>query len=128
MADTPKKKNGGARPGAGRPPNSYNNITRYAQQKAMDSGDLPHEWLLRIARGEAIPHKRWKITYYQTGPRAGEEKSRELIEEEVYPNFVDRVDAAKAAAPYYAPRLSSQKVQQENTTVVFSDDFSGGNK
>ncbi len=75
-----------------------------AAKLAKDSGLLPHEWLLSVARGEAVKHKQWKIVY----DKNGQEKSRELVEVEYYADFSTRVDAAKAAAPYYAPRLASQ--------------------
>lgn len=109
-------------------PKGRNQLIKEARERAADSGDLPHEWLLRVARGEPIIQKKWKILHHQTGPLAGEEKSRQLIEMEIYPTFAERVDAAKAAAAFFAPKLSSQKVQQEQTNVIFSDDYSGGSK
>lgn len=78
---------------------------------------MPHEWLLKVARGEPIPHKQWKVVY----DKKGNELSRELVEVEVYADFATRIDAAKAAAPYYAPRLATQQVkveQQANSSGV----------
>ena len=46
--------------------------------------------------------------YYKTGEFKGQEKRREWVDKEYYPTFEERVDAAKAAAPYFAPRLSGQ--------------------
>lgn len=88
---------GGARPGAGRPAGSMSKIATEARQKAILSGELPHEFLLRVARGEAI--------------------FREHIDEdgvikkvqEVY-DFEARKDAAKSAAPYFAPKISTVEV------------------
>lgn len=75
-----------------------------AVKLAKESGVLPHEWLLAVARGEPVMHKQWKIKY----DKSGRELSRELVEIEYYADFETRVDAAKAAAPYFAPRLASQ--------------------
>lgn len=97
---------GGARPGAGRPKGRTNSVTAEARKAAAESGLLPHEWLLKVSRGEPIEQKRWKIVY----DKQGNEKGRELITEEVYADFPTRIDAAKAASPYYAPRLAVQNV------------------
>jgi len=97
---------GGARPGAGRPKGSRQKVTALAREAAMETGLLPHEWLLMVSRGEGIKHKRWVVKY----DAKGNEKSRELVEEEVYADFPTRIDAAKAASPYYAPRLAVQTV------------------
>lgn len=72
----------------------------------MATGMLPHEWLLKVSRGEPIVHRHWDIKY----DRSGKEVSRVLVEEEVYADFATRIDAAKAAAPYYAPKLAIQQV------------------
>ena len=97
---------GGARPGGGRPKGSLAKVTEKAREAAMETGLLPHEWLLKVSRGEPIEQKRWKIVY----DKQGNEKGRELITEEVYADFPTRIDAAKAASPYYAPRLAVQNV------------------
>lgn len=98
---------GGARPGAGRPKGAKQKITAKAREAAMETGLLPHEWLLKVSRGEPVEQKRWKIIY----DGKGNEKSRELITEEVYADFPTRIDAAKAAAPFYAPKLAVQQVK-----------------
>jgi hypothetical protein len=67
---------------------------------------LPHEWLLSVARGDPIEQKRWKVKF----DKQGNELSRELITEMIQPDFALRTDAAKAAAPYYAPRLAVQTI------------------
>lgn len=72
---------GGKRPGAGRPKGSTNRMTRAMREAAAASGKLPHEILLDVARGKAMPGRKEKPSYEQ------------------------QLDAAKAAAPYYAPRL-----------------------
>lgn len=75
---------GGARPGAGRKPGSVNKMTLKAREEAAKSGQLPHEFVLAVARGEEIDGYR--------------------------PTFAERVDAAKVAAPYFAPRLGTLQV------------------
>lgn len=108
---------GGARPGAGRPKGRTNSVTAEARKAAAESGMLPHEWLLKVSRGEPIEQKRWKIIY----DKQGNEKGRELITEEVYADFPTRIDAAKAASPYYAPRLAVQNVSITGNTDAVSE-------
>lgn len=98
---------GGAQPGAGRPKGALSKVTAKAKLAAMETGLLPHEWLLKVSRGEGIEHKRWVIKY----DKNGKETSRELVTEEVYADFPTRIDAAKAAAPFYAPKLAVQQVK-----------------
>lgn len=86
-------------------------ILQEARARAAETGDLPHEWLLKVSRGEPIIQRRLIIEYHKAGPKKGEELSRSWIEEEIYPSFDTRVDAAKASAPFYAPRLATQTMQ-----------------
>ena len=97
---------GGPRKGAGRPVGAVNRVAKEAIAAAKAEGILPHEWLLNIVRGEPVQQKRWKIELDEHG----KEISRELVTELVYPDFPVRMDAAKAASPYYAPRLATQTV------------------
>lgn len=108
---------GGARPGAGRPKGRTNSVSAEARKAAAASGLLPHEWLLKVSRGEPIEQKRWVVVY----DKDGKEKSRELVTEEVYADLPTRIDAAKAAAPYYAPRLAVQNVSVTSNTNVVSE-------
>lgn len=103
---------GGRQPGAGRPKGALSKVTAKAKAAAMETGLLPHEWLLMVSRGEGIKHKRWVVKY----DTRGNEKSRELVEEEVYADFPTRLDAAKAAAPFYAPKLAVQTVSVTGNT------------
>lgn len=105
---------GGAQPGSGRPKGAVAKVTAKAKQAAAETGLLPHEWLLQVSRGEGIKHKRWVVKY----DAKGNEKSRDLVEEEVYTDFPTRIDAAKAASPYYAPRLAAQTVDMNATMGV----------
>lgn len=91
----------------GRVKGTQQKVTTQARLEAAQAGLLPHEWLLKVARGEPVPHTKWKITYHA---KTGEELKRELVHEEYYADFGVRIDAAKAAAPFYAPRLATQTV------------------
>lgn len=72
---------GGARPNAGRPTGAATKKTRAIADKAAESGILPHEFLLSVTRGEVV------------GGHT--------------PTFEERLEAAKAAAPYFAPKLAN---------------------
>ena len=108
---------GGARAGAGRPKGTLAKVTAKAREAAAETGLLPHEWLLKVSRGEGIKHKRWVVKY----DKQGKEVSRDLIEEEVYADFPTRIDAAKAAAPFYAPRLAVQTVSVSGNSDAVSE-------
>lgn len=118
---------GGPQPGSGRKPSGTNRITararRDARAKASEGGYLlPHEILLRAANGEPFKQRKLHITYYRTGERKGQIKSKEWVEEDYWPTVAEQIDAAKAAAPYYAPRLASQTTgADESTTKAFID-------
>ena len=95
---------GGPRPGSGRKNGSLNKRT-LAQRRAAEAsieagkktGMLPHEMLLAIAQG-----------------RAQEVLGCEVTAEE-------RIDCAKAAAPFYAPRLLAMAVKQTTTDNPFEE-------
>lgn len=88
---------GGARPGSGRKPGTVQRrLIESAILDAKNSGLLPHEILLAVARGDPT------------------------IFGEV-PSPLLRMDAAKAAAPYFAARLASMEVTGTMThTTGFS--------
>lgn len=75
---------GGKREGAGRKAGAITKMAKEARTKAQATGQLPHEFLLSIVRGEAV--------------------------DDVVPKLADRIDAAKAAAPYFAPRMSATDI------------------
>jgi hypothetical protein len=79
---------GGRREGAGRKVGSVNAMSQRARDEAHKTGELPHEFLLRVCRGEKI----------------GEHE----------PTFQERLDAAKASAPYFAPRFASATIDLSN--------------
>lgn len=100
---------GGNQVGAGRPQGAKNKIAAYAIEKAKQEGMLPHEMLLMIARGEAIPH-----TYQQKTLREDGVELIETVKTVIYADFDTRVDAMKACAQFYAPKLSAVQVRSVN--------------
>ena len=84
---------GGGRPGAGRKPGQVNKVSKAAIEEAKATGELPHEFLLRVARGEAIEHHGSHIKL----------------------DIETRIACAEAVAPYYAPRLASVEQKIEST-------------
>lgn len=79
----------------GRPPGAVGKLAREAVEKAKASGILPHEFLLSLARGEI------------QSTQVMDPESGEITLKYEIPDLPMRVDAAKAAAPYYAPKLST---------------------
>jgi len=108
---------GGPRPGSGRKPGSKSKIDKKARELAKQTGEMPHDILLSIARGELINQKVLEITYYKSGANKGQEKSRKWIDVDYYPTFNERVDAAKSCAPYFAPRLATQVIKTDEQTA-----------
>jgi hypothetical protein len=70
------------------------------------NGELPHEFLLRIVRGEEIRHGKDK----ETGQPIY-----------VTPTIEQRIECAKAAAPYFAPKLSTIEVVKNLTDDNLDD-------
>lgn len=66
-------------------------------EAARATGLLPHEWLLAVMRGEQLNHF------------AYDSESGEIIEVVVLPTFSDRVECAKATAPYYGTKMTPSK-------------------
>lgn len=83
----------------GRKPGTNAVITAMVRAKAVQSGKLPHEILLDIARGEPIDHHVW------------DPEKKAYVKRSIYPPWEDRIDAAKAAAPFFAPRLAAAVVK-----------------
>lgn len=91
---------GGYREGAGRKPGSHNVMSKAAREAAAATGLLPHEILLSIARGEP-----------QTLKMPVQVGGKTVIQETLVGVDLESIkDAAKAAAPYYAPKISTVEV------------------
>jgi hypothetical protein len=86
---------GGKRPGAGRPKGSKNRLAQAAREQAEATGSLPHEVLLAICRGD---QKLRDVV------KCGDE----MVEIERWPTVEERIRAATAAAPFYAPKLAAE--------------------
>ena len=74
---------GGKREGAGRKPGSVNKISRLSRiacEEAAKTGELPHQLLLRVARGDVFCGRP--------------------------PSFDERFEAMKMTLPYYAAKLA----------------------
>lgn len=104
---------GGRRPGAGtkkgtRPYNKglkngkkhLDNDKVFELLQYREKGELPHEFLWRISRGEPI--EGW---YF-------DQKKKKHCRTTLHPTLDQRIDCAKAAAPYFAPRLSTIELLQ----------------
>lgn len=76
----------------GRPKGAANKASRETREKAAASGMLPHEFLLAVTRGEAV--------------------------DGYVPSFAERLEAAKAAAPFYAPKLSAMEATLTRKSFV----------
>ena len=79
---------GGKREGAGRKPGVKDRLAKEAAARAAMTGKLPHELLLEWSRGEPMI----------------------INGEAVHLTAQNRLAAAIAAGPYYAPRLISHEV------------------
>lgn len=78
-------------------------LRRIARRAAAPRGMEPHEFLAAIARGDPIEQViTTPIIDRDTGVITGYRHDAQ----DVYPDLELRIDAAKAAAPYYAPRLT----------------------
>ena len=99
---------GGPRIGAGRPRGAKNKISKAAIKAAKETGVLPHEWLLSVARGDAIEQKRHEIVRDKDG-----NETKIVVAEMIYPDIGVRMDAAKAAAPFYAPKLATKVISMQ---------------
>lgn len=99
----PPERRGGLRANAGRIPDnadreelnrcavplSATGANKLAIEEAHKTGLLPHEFLLKISRGYKIDGKK--------------------------PDLNTRISCAKAAAPYYAPKLSAVELIKDMT-------------
>lgn len=91
----PRPNSGGFRPGAGFKKGHFKTETiriREIRKKALDSGMMPHEFLLMVARGEPVEIFDGKKKHVH------------------HPSFSERLQAAKDACPYFIPKLRNTQV------------------
>lgn len=79
-----------------------------SRKQARDSGELPHEFLLRVSRGDVITIKEFD--------------GDEIKEKTYYPSFQDRIDAAQLCANYFAPKLSAQQTESLDPVSEMTDE------
>jgi hypothetical protein len=85
---------GGKRPGAGRPKGAVAKLAATAVARAKSTGELPHEFLLRIVRGEMIDGQ--------------------------LPSLEQRIAAAVSVSPYFASKIAAieQRIETGIVAVV----------
>lgn len=95
------ERRGGARPGAGKPKGSVSEATRIARIRAEQTGELPHELLLKWARTGrmAFPRRTGKTTIVDLSPQ-------------------DRIACARACAAYYRAPYQARPMPGEQPPVV----------
>lgn len=92
-------------------------MARDAIEKAREKGLLPHEWLLKVMHGDM------EIVEEKALVAPGVDGSEVTVVVRRRPTFEERLDAAKAAAPYFAPKLAAieQKVEVEIESVISAE-------
>jgi len=92
----------------GRPPGSMSKLAHEARATAQATGLLPHEILLAMARGEPIAQY---VPLMKDGAHVVDDEGEHMfVKRMVVLDLEARRDAAKAAAPYYAPKISTVEV------------------
>ena len=92
MKSRNKMSRGGKRLGAGRPKGAVAKMSAAAVVQAKATGELPHEFLLRVVRGECI--------------------------DDQIPTLEQRIAAAVSVAPYFAPKLAAIEQRIETGVVA----------
>lgn len=85
---------------AGRPDGSINRLARESRERAEQTGALPHELLLTWGRGEPMSRK-------VPGPESDRSDPTTWIIQYIPMEADDMRDCAKAAAPYFAPKITA---------------------
>lgn len=108
---------GGRRPGAGRKKGTRNKVNHLRVEKAKQSGALPGDILLDIARyhyinGIGLRDELKKVQAQAKKPKTPEEKQEHVdtmrgIEAEIRAEHAMAVTAGEKAAPYYHSKLAT---------------------
>jgi hypothetical protein len=101
---------GGKRPGAGKPKGSKDTRSKLKEWAKLSKGDPPHIFLAKIAAGE---------TFEAIVQKDGEPAKSVTVT----PTLKTRIQAAIAAAPYFAPKLAQieQKIETETVGIMRSE-------
>lgn len=84
------------------------------EDKPIYDPRLPHEWLRDLALGNPVRQRRVEIVRNDRG----EIVDRVCFEELSYPTLKTRIRCATAAAPFFAPRLSSARVESSSPEAL----------
>lgn len=90
----------------GRPEGSMNRLARESRERAEQTGALPHELLLQWARGEPMTRR-------VPGEHGDPADPKTWEVEYIPPEPDDMRDCAKAAAPFFAPKISTVEFTAE---------------
>jgi hypothetical protein len=119
---------GGKRPGAGRKAGTVNKRSAAVAAKAAETGKLPHEILLDIARGAKVREPlriegaviTKNVPMVDANGKPVKDSDGKQVEETV-PVMIERdptvdeiIKCAVGAAPYYAPKLGALAVVPPN--------------
>ena len=93
----------------GRPLGAMSKLAKDAREQAQQTGKLPHEILLEMARG---PFEHYVHATDADGNKVIDAETGDwvYVKQLVVMDFEGRRDAAKAAAPYFAPKISTVEV------------------
>jgi hypothetical protein len=97
----------------GRPVGSTNKFSKEARELAAASGLLPHEILLKFARGESMLRSKPEVD-----PVTNEMR---IIKEWVTPTLEQMIQCAKDSAPYYAPKFGTIEFSKDLTDEEFAE-------
>ena len=106
MSDQPNRRKP---PKGARPAGSTHWMAARAREWAENTGDLPHEILLKIARGQAVTIP---VLDPNTGHFVLDEDGHFKRKHLTATSLDDVIDAAKAAAPFFAPKISTVQMIQ----------------
>lgn len=93
--------------GRGRPQGAITRISREMIAREMAKGELPHQFLMRVVRAE---------DEFIVSEVENQDGTRHIYKRR--PVLDERIEAAKAASPYFAPRLSESKVKASGTIGI----------
>lgn len=88
---------------------------------AARTGDLPHEWLLRIMRGEGVVQREFVRKKLPNGTVV-----EDLVESTIQPSVEVRIEVAKELLPFFAPKLSAATVNVTSAVNGVDNEYDDG--